>query len=250
MDSENFTKVPNEILEEIASSRAFCARTRVLAVIIRKTMGWNKKEDWISLSQFEGMTGILKRNVCRALDQLLARKIILKSENKYCLNPTAKAWQEFSKLRKILKPENLDSQNGEKPFSDLTPTKDTFTKNNLLQNKSKSVFMTEHDFEIFWQEYPKKISKKKASEKFLKLKCDLLPTILEALKKQKASSAWQENGGQFVPHPATWLNGERWEDDIVPLPFNHSNHGKTQRNFGAGYVSKTGYADLVVGDDD
>ena len=246
MDSENFTKVPNEILEEIASSRAFCARTRVLAVIIRKTMGWNKKEDWISLSQFEGMTGILKRNVCRALDQLLERKIILKSENKYCLNPIIKAWQEFSKLRKVLNPENLDSQSGEKPFSDLTPTKDTSTKNNLLQNKSKSVLMTENDFEFFWQEYPKKISKKKASEKFLKLKCALLPVILEALKKQKSSPAWQENGGQFVPHPATWLNGERWTDDVQSFNFTTSRDEAWKRRPGSGYVSTEGHADLIV----
>lgn len=250
MDSENFTKVPNEILEEIASSRAFCARTRVLAVIIRKTMGWNKKEDWISLSQFEGMTGIGKSNVCRTLNQLVNAKIVIKSDNKYQINSIHKAWKELSNPITVITSDKSHYQNGQSGLSNPTPTKDTFTKNSLLQNKSKSVLMIENDFEIFWQEYPKKVSKKKASEKFLKLKCALLPIILEALKKQKASPAWQENGGQFVPHPATWLNGERWEDDIVTLPFNHSNHGKTQRNFGAGYVSKTGYADLVVGDDD
>ena len=132
----------------------------------------------------------------------------------------------------------------------MTPTKDTLTKNNSLQKKDKSVLMSEKDFENFWKEYPKKVGKKKACLSFLKLKRALLSTILEALKKQKSSPAWQENGGQFIPHPTTWINGERWEDDVQTQHFNNFNHGKTQRNFGSGYVSKTGYADLVVGDDD
>ena len=106
--------------------------------------------------------------------------------------------------------------------------------------------MTENDFEIFWQEYPKKISKKKASEKFLKLKCALLPIILEALKKQKASPAWQENGGQFVPHPATWLNGERWTDDVQSFNFTTSRDEAWKRRPGPGYVSTEGHADLIV----
>lgn len=250
MESENFTKVPNEYLEEIACNRSFCAKTKVVMAILRKTAGWNKKEDWISLSQFEAMTGILKRNVCRTLDQLVEAKIILKSENKYRINPNVKAWREFSKLRTNLKSENGHSQNGEIAFSNLTPTKDTLTKNNSLQKKDKSVLMSEQDFESFWQEYPKKAGKKKACLSFLKLKRDLLPTILEALKKQKSSPAWQENDGKYIPYLATWINGERWEDEVQTQHFNNSNYGKNQRHFGSGCVSKTGYADLVVGDDD
>ena len=246
MQSDNFTKVPNKFLEAIASNRSFCAKTRVLAVILRKTAGWNKKSDWISLSQFESMTGILKRNVCRALEQLLDRKIILKSENKYCINSITKAWREFSKMRTVLKYENSDSQNGEKAFSNMTPTKETLTKDSLLQKKSKSVLMSEKDFEIFWKEYPKKANKKKARERFLKLKSELLPVILEALKKQKASPAWQENSGQFIPHPATWLNGERWEDDIQSLSFTNSKDEAWKKRAGSGYVSTEGHADLIV----
>jgi phage replication O-like protein O len=76
IQSDNFTKVPNEFLKAIASSRVFCARIRIVASIIRKTQGWNKKEDWISLSQFEAMTGIGKSNVCRTINQLIKAKIL------------------------------------------------------------------------------------------------------------------------------------------------------------------------------
>lgn len=250
MESENFTKVPNEIIEGIASSRSFCARARVMAVVIRKTYGWNKKEDWISLSQFQSITGIEKSNICRTLNQLVKAKIIIKSDNKYQINSITKAWKELSNTIKIITSDKAHYQNGQLGLLDLTPTKDTLTKNNLLQKKDKSVLMLEQDFENFWQEYPKKVGKKKACTSFLKLKKDLLPIILEALKKQKSSAAWEENGGQFIPHPATWINGERWEDDVQTQHFNNFNYGKNQRSGLAGYVSKEGYADLVVGDDD
>ena len=41
-----------------------------------------------------------------------------------------------------------------------------------------------------------------------------LETLLEAIKKQKKSAQWVKDGGQFIPHPTTWLNGKRWEDDL------------------------------------
>jgi len=126
--------------------------------------------------------------------------------------------------------------------------KDTCEQKIFAREENKK--MTAEDFEKFWKEYPKKRSKKKAEEKFLKLPRDLLPKILQAISKQTKSFEWQKDDGQFIPHPNTWINGKRWEDDINSYNFNNSNHGKNQRNNLSGYVSKEGYADLVVGDDD
>ena len=70
-------------------------------------------------------------------------------------------------------------------------------------------------FESFWNEYPKKVSKQEAIKAFNKLEPDttLLDTILEALRTQKRSSDWTRDNGQYIPHPATWLNQRRWEDE-------------------------------------
>jgi hypothetical protein len=70
-------------------------------------------------------------------------------------------------------------------------------------------------FERFWKEYPKKVGKKKAREKFLKLSLDeeRFKEIMEALRTQKESPQWKRDGGQYIPHPATWLQEERWEDE-------------------------------------
>ncbi len=69
-------------------------------------------------------------------------------------------------------------------------------------------------FESFWQAYPRKTAKQAALKAWNKLKpdADLQQAILSALEQQKRSVQWQKDGGQFIPYPATWLNGSRWED--------------------------------------
>lgn len=244
MEQDGFTKIPNEILEEMARSSVFCHRTRILSAILRKTAGWNKKEDWISLSQFEGMTGIEKPNVCRALKQLLQVKIIIKSDNKYRINGITKAWQALSKMIKVIRTDKADYQIGEQGLSDVIDTKDTLTKNNSLQKKSNNMLMTENDFQIFWHLYPRKVGRKKAKEKFMRIEHALMEKILDGLKKQIDSAAWKENSGQFIPYPMTWLVGERWEDDPQSLMF--SKNRKNEHDFDHGYVSTEGRADLIV----
>ena len=43
-----------------------------------------------------------------------------------------------------------------------------------------------------------------------------MKTMIEAVEKQKDSKQWKEANGQYIPHPSTWLNGERWEDELEP----------------------------------
>jgi hypothetical protein len=73
-------------------------------------------------------------------------------------------------------------------------------------------------FLIFWECYPLKVKKPKAEAAFLKLKPDraLLDRMLQALDRQKQTTAWRKNNGQFIPHPATWLNNRQWEDEVTP----------------------------------
>ena len=80
-------------------------------------------------------------------------------------------------------------------------------------------------FELFWGEYPRKTGKGKARESFLKIKpsLELTDKIITAVQNQKKSQQWLREKGQFIPHPATWLNQERWDDEIegtpvLPLP--------------------------------
>ena len=68
---------------------------------------------------------------------------------------------------------------------------------------------------MFWKEYPnKKIKKRKPKSLGIKLKNPDMGLILEAVKKQKKTQQWMKDNGQFIPMPSTWLNQERWNDEI------------------------------------
>jgi len=80
------------------------------------------------------------------------------------------------------------------------------------ESKNKEI---NKDFEKFWKAYPKKVGKKKVQDKFdaNNFPIDL---IIKNLELQKKSEQWQNQ--QYIPNPETYLNQERWTDEVV-LPF-------------------------------
>lgn len=77
------------------------------------------------------------------------------------------------------------------------------------------------DFDQFWAAYPKKVAKADARKAWAQTK-DLrpaLPVLLNAIQANCKTESWMKQGGAFIPYPATWLRGERWEDELeVKLP--------------------------------
>lgn len=81
---------------------------------------------------------------------------------------------------------------------------------------SESNSISESDtgaFARFWAAYPKKVGKKDAQKAFAKVKVDV-QILIDAVELQKKSSQWCKDGGQYIPNPATWLNQERWNDEL------------------------------------
>ncbi len=76
--------------------------------------------------------------------------------------------------------------------------------------------LTTARFETFWDAYPRKVAKKAARVAFARVDPDqaLFARMLDAITVQKVSDTWRRG---FIPHPATWLNGERWTDEVVDL---------------------------------
>ena len=73
------------------------------------------------------------------------------------------------------------------------------------------------DFDKFWAVYPRKVSKEAARKAFAKVK-EPVELLINAVEKQKQTEQWTKDGGRFIPHPATWLNQGRWEDDVeIPV---------------------------------
>lgn len=93
--------------------------------------------------------------------------------------------------------------------------------NKILNNKKKNNKKEKDNFnqslfEMFWEAYPKKVSKGNAEKWFAKNQpneelVNLMISKIEILKKTKQ---WLSNDGQYIPYPTSWLNAKGWEDEI------------------------------------
>lgn len=99
-------------------------------------------------------------------------------------------------------------------IKELDSSKKSKKKNQELDKETLA--RLEKDFNVFWSEYPRKVGKKKAREAFFKIKPGQAKfrTIMSALQVHKTTADWTKDGGKWIPHPTTWINGERWEDEI------------------------------------
>ena len=71
------------------------------------------------------------------------------------------------------------------------------------------------DFSLFWDSYPKKTGKGGAFTAWKRAKQRLeASVIVESVERHKLTDDWRKDGGQYIPHPQTWLNQRCWEDEF------------------------------------
>ena len=88
-----------------------------------------------------------------------------------------------------------------------TNIKNTKYKENNINNNYDDLF------EQFWAIYPRRIGKGSARTAFAKAAAKVIPeTILQIAEQYAGKSDLPDL--QFIPHPTTWLNQERWNDDL------------------------------------
>mgnify|MGYP001568631458 CR=1 FL=1 len=69
-------------------------------------------------------------------------------------------------------------------------------------------------FDTFWELYPRKIAKKSARRAWDKLGWITWPSVIDALRAQLAAGMFDLHS-QFIPYPASWLNGAFYEAEVV-----------------------------------
>ena len=81
-----------------------------------------------------------------------------------------------------------------------------------MESQTESMIV---DFSDFWGMYPRRVAKKDARKAWDKIPPKLHNQILTALFEW--SRIWKDRGEiEYIPYPASWLNGERWEDEYPP----------------------------------
>jgi len=119
----NYTQIPNDFLDKWLPELGL-AETKVLLVIFRKTFGWHKHRDRISLGQLEKLTGLERRHITKATKSLISKNLITKN-----VEGKKGEQQTFYEIVLIEDSNNLDQCPKKTPPSvPGTPTKETLTK--------------------------------------------------------------------------------------------------------------------------
>ena len=74
-----FTPIANEILEALVKAGLLGSELALVLFVIRKTYGWKKKHDIISLTQFEKGTGLSRPTVVKTLKNVLTKNLLVKT---------------------------------------------------------------------------------------------------------------------------------------------------------------------------
>jgi phage replication O-like protein O len=126
-----FTQIANEILEKLAFAGINGSEYRLLLVVFRKTYGFQKKKDKISLSQFQKFTNMNRANVVRTIKTLVAKRILLKEGNTYIFNKNWEEWVVAKRLPSSQKDTPPSSQMATKSSSQ----KDTHKRKKEIETK-------------------------------------------------------------------------------------------------------------------
>ena len=152
----NAFQIPNSVIDELLA-KLTCAELKCYLFVVRKTKGWNKESDSISVSQFMEVTGLSNRSIITACESLVEMGLLERSGGERKLNTysvkafdfsesgekssSVKSGENFSesgeKSSSVKSGENF-SESGEKSSSDLVKKVHTQNNNkNTIQNNNK-----------------------------------------------------------------------------------------------------------------
>jgi hypothetical protein len=195
--NKNFTVIPNEMLQD---SRLSWKAKGLLTYLLSLPEDWDVYVTHLKTISTDGSDSTVS-----GMNELMEYKYVWRRPR---CGADPGGWEYYV----------YDEPNNEDPFRQGEfPTRENpesgkpaTTKDINIEQRTKEEQKPDSDFETFYSSYPKKVAKPNARKAWDKNKCQL-EQVLPALEKHKKT--W--NDPQFIPHPATWLNQRRWEDDIL-----------------------------------
>lgn len=227
----NTCQVPNVVLDKVIP-RLPAGAVRVLLAIVRFTYGFGKASDRISYGQLSKATRLSRRQVIHAVKALgnlinVVQGAKGRGANEYSLNLNIATGRLLSSEQDFTSEEN---RTGEVSRTGVVPKTAPFQTHISKPNKSGAKVpeispsrrerkLTRSDppqveaFARFYSAYPRHVAREVAQKTWLELSPspELQMLIMAGVARWAAENEGVEK--KFIPHPATWLNGRRWEDE-------------------------------------
>ncbi|EOW9134665.1 replication protein [Cronobacter sakazakii] len=253
---DGYAKLSNMLLEAYAGADLTKRQFKVLLAILRKTYGWNKPMDRISDSQISEIAKLPVKRCNEAKLELVRMGLVKQQGGMFGPNKNIDEWRTPQNEGISLKTGDKTSLNLRESYpSKQGDTKDTIQKKErqdkntmpeqvqAKQEKAPSRHEeTDKAFEnIFWCAGMVKKGKQKAisafRSQFQEWRKESRGTPVQFAQMLAEDIACRK-GKQFGfdnLHPATYLNGKRWNDD---KPTSETPQAKSSSTI---TVSKTGY---------
>jgi phage replication O-like protein O len=242
--NKHFTPLFNEVLEGMAYAKLSPNEWQFIMVLWRLTYGrknMSHKESgkyttWVN-AEFHRRTGLARPHVSRIKAGLLKKKVIIQKKGMIGFNKHFKKWDKGSYLGvtsigntstgNITSPGNTRTGNRVLPaqVTNVTSTgntnapkvKSSAEVERLKKERKKETISGEKEFNIFWEKYPRKRQKQPARKAFLKYyeagKFSIEKILAHLDEYVKVE--WADRELKYIPHAASWLNKEPWEDVLA-----------------------------------
>lgn len=75
-EQPNYTQTPNALFDKYLAEIDSMTELKVVLAIVRKTLGWHKTRDIISITQLEKMTGLSRQGVIDGVEKAITRGLV------------------------------------------------------------------------------------------------------------------------------------------------------------------------------
>lgn len=215
----------------------------VLLALADATRDNDKRDCWLSVLDMSGRCGMAERTVQTHLAYLETRGYLKRFQRagrrtRYHLTDPS-GWPSMAVPNEAETPADFappqishPRRSGAAPPQNSQDTPADFAPFYYKATSTRNSTNTLDRFDAFWIEYPRKVSKPAAQKAWRKISpnAELCETIMAGLRAQLP--AMRAKDEQYIPHPSTWLNNERWNDPVSakPSPVAHeSAAGRAER---------------------
>ena len=205
-----YTRISNELLEELAKLNLNGTQARIVYTIFRQTYGYQRKEHDISITFLSKATNINKMQIQRELAALIQGKIIniivdatFSESRVLAFN---KNYIEWKLINRGLANTLTGNQKAKSTVSQLDSTTVSQLANQIKKKENIKEKSIEEFFQGIWKLLPKKMGKGQVSLK--QKKCLFEKVGEERLIKaiEKFNNEMKDKETQFIPYGSTFLN--------------------------------------------
>lgn len=204
-----YTQINTKVIQTIDYMEAYC----VWSYLLSKPSDWKVIKSHIK-NHFNIGDSKLKKIFAYLTKHNLVRNVAVRTED-----GTKISHFDIQVLNgdKFINPREISTGSDINPLETYTNRFSGTTKNRVLTKERKKQNSSANEFaqawELFWKAYPVKKNKSRAMTTFKSKKLyKQIDVILKHIEQStKTDKKWLDG---YIPHPSTYLNGKRWEDEI------------------------------------